>query len=870
MSFVNANDQFIFDITEVEITENGNKFKGTKRGIVKTNEGLTLEAQEFEYDKILNILDARGDVEIKDTINGSIILTDEATYFKNEEKIITNGNSKAIDDGIIIDAENFEYYKILNILNANKNVKINDTTKNYVLFTDSITYLKNLEKIFTEGDTQSIIDNRYNFYSKNTIYFRDKNILKSSSKSLITDRNLKLYKFDKFEYSINEDLLKAENLEIISENLLQNGFSDIAKFSQGFFKIKKKDYKAGYTEFKLKKDTLGVANNDPRLIGVSSSRKNGIIEVKKGIFTSCAKNNNCPPWTIKADTIKHDLNKRQLIYDNAVLNIYDKPVLYFPKFFHPDPSVKRQSGILQPAMNDSDIYGSSFYLPYFHVISDNKDMTFKSTFFEDSMFMIQNEYRQDNKNSSFIADFNLLQNYKSNLSKNKNSITHLFSKYKLDLNWKDYISSTLDLSLQKVSNDTYLKVFDNNLIDMALKPGSKNYLKSSTVFNLDSENFSLNSGIEFHENLQITKNSDRYQYVLPYYNYTLKPIEFKNGLINFYSSGDNRLIDTNNLKSKMVNDLNYENFDIFTKSGFKNNINTYFKNVNRISKKDLKYKSSPQIEIASIYEAKSSFPLSKITSNSIDYIIPKLSFRYNPTNMNDNSNSKNNVTIDNVFGINRLGLSDTFESGKSLTLGLDYKKESVSDINKYFELKLASVLRDTEDKNISSSSTINRKVSNLFGAVNSNFSEFFKLEYSFAIDNDMATFESNNIKSTFTIKNLVTEFNFIETDGEMGDSNILSNTTSYNFNENNYLKFTTRRNRKISLTEYYDLIYEYKNDCLSAGIKYKKTYYEDRELRPKEDLILSISIFPISTYEHEVDQSIYRGPNSINDLFDDL
>ena len=104
----------------------------------------------------------------------------------------------------------------------------------------------------------------------------------------------------------------------------------------------------------------------------------------------------------------------------------------------------------------------------------------------------------------------------------------------------------------------------------------------------------------------------------------------------------------------------------------------------------------------------------------------------------------------------------------------------------------------------------------------------------------------------------------------MGDTNIISNTTSIKFNDYNNLEFSTRRNRKISLTEYYDLVYEYKNDCLSAGIKYKKTYYNDRELKPKEDLILSLTIFPITTYEHEVDQSIYRGPNSINDLFDDL
>ena len=64
-----GNDQFIFDITEVEITENGNKFKGTKKGIVKTDNGLILIADEFEYDKTLNILNAKGNVKITDTIN---------------------------------------------------------------------------------------------------------------------------------------------------------------------------------------------------------------------------------------------------------------------------------------------------------------------------------------------------------------------------------------------------------------------------------------------------------------------------------------------------------------------------------------------------------------------------------------------------------------------------------------------------------------------------------------------------------------------------------------------------------------------------------------------------------------------------------
>ena len=44
-----------------------------------------------------------------------------------------------------------------------------------------------------------------------------------------------------------------------------------------------------------------------------------------------------------------------------------------------------------------------------------------------------------------------------------------------------------------------------------------------------------------------------------------------------------------------------------------------------------------------------------------------------------------------------MGLEDSFETGKSLTIGIDYKKQMLNDMNKYFEIKLASVLRDKEE-----------------------------------------------------------------------------------------------------------------------------------------------------------------------------
>ena len=88
----------------------------------------------------------------------------------------------------------------------------------------------------------------------------------------------------------------------------------------------------------------------------------------------------------------------------------------------------------------------------------------------------------------------------------------------------------------------------------------------------------------------------------------------------------------------------------------------------------------------------------------------------------------------------------------------------------------------------------------------------------------------------------------------MGDQNLIENKTSYKIDENNFFTFNTRRNRKLNLTEYYDLIYEYKNDCLTAGISYKKTYYEDRDLKPTENLFFSLTLFPLTTYEQKIEQ----------------
>ena len=89
-----SNDQFNFNVTELEITNNGNLVKGIKRGTILTDDGIKFDADEFVYDKSTNIFDASGNIIVVDETQNILIYSDNATYQKNKQKILTQVNSK--------------------------------------------------------------------------------------------------------------------------------------------------------------------------------------------------------------------------------------------------------------------------------------------------------------------------------------------------------------------------------------------------------------------------------------------------------------------------------------------------------------------------------------------------------------------------------------------------------------------------------------------------------------------------------------------------------------------------------------------------------------------------------------------------------
>ena len=130
------------------------------------------------------------------------------------------------------------------------------------------------------------------------------------------------------------------------------------------------------------------------------------------------------------------------------------------------------------------------------------------------------------------------------------------------------------------------------------------------------------------------------------------------------------------------------------------------------------------------------------------------------------------------------------------------------------------------------------------GELNYNPNNFFSLNYKFSQDQNLKDTNYQMLKNEFKINNFVTTFEYLNENNSINKDSYLSNKTSYNFKETSSFIFETRENKKTNATEFYNLMYQYRNDCLIAAIQYNKDYYTDRDLKANESIYLNLTIIP--------------------------
>ena len=242
-------------------------------------------------------------------------------------------------------------------------------------------------------------------------------------------------------------------------------------------------------------------------------------------------------------------------------------------------------------------------------------------------------------------------------------------------------------------------------------------------------------------------------------------------------------------------------------------------------------------------EYNSSYPLEKKTNDYTNILKPIISVRYSPNKSKNARDDDKRIDSDNIFSLNRIGSNESVEGGGSLSFGTEFYKSDQSN-REIVAAKIANVFKLEEDKNLSLNSSLGRKTSDIVGNITYNPAEMFQINYEFSQDENLKDTNYQSLESEFKVNNFVTSFEYLNENNTNKNLSYLSNKTTYNFNETKSLKFETRENKKTKAIEFYNLMYEYKNDCLIAGIQYNKDYYTDRDIKPEESVFFKLTIIP--------------------------
>ena len=115
----------------------------------------------------------------------------------------------------------------------------------------------------------------------------------------------------------------------------------------------------------------------------------------------------------------------------------------------------------------------------------------------------------------------------------------------------------------------------------------------------------------------------------------------------------------------------------------------------------------------------------------------------------------------------------------------------------------------------------------------------YEFNYNFNVDESFDDLTYNEFGAKFNFNPVNFDFRYLEERKHVGDKKYFS--TNLNFeNDNRKISFGTKRNLVTNSSEFYNLSYEYLNDCLRADW-FTEEIYNDSELEPENTLMFKIT-----------------------------
>ena len=748
-----------------------------------------------------------------------------------------------------------------------------------------IFYKDNKKIIIADGDAHAKDQFGKNIFSNLIIYDKANSTIKTKSQSLYTDNSGNRLTADEFFYDINLKKISATNnvkFEDKEGNIyFFSKFDYFENSERGFgfdFKGNMKDHSSMESEYAEIDNKLGtiLLNHKIKNQSLHSKIKNFFIDGNK--YTTCKNLKNsknikeqCPDWSLSTLRTKRDANNKMITHDHAIIKIKNIPVFYTPYFSHPDPTVKRKSGFLSVSRKNFTDLGDTYKLPYFWAINESSDLTFTPIIYQNENSVFLTEYRKQNYNSKFFIDASYNQGYRNldkkslageSLNRTDGSRNHFFFNY-LEKNDKFLFKNTdIELNIQRISQKNYLNIHQINTEHVKQ---DMNSLENKLAINSYKDNKKLTINASIYENLNDENSNTKYSYKIPSvgYNDFFKIINQNISLSNSFEA-NNYNGDTKQIVQRNTLESNSDQI-IFNKLGISNTIKFKTSNLNYYNENIENAKENLTNEMYATIGIENSLPMIRANIETEEILSPKIFTKHTTGSMRNSSGVNKILSYGDIYSMDRLSSLDYPETGSSIGYGIDYSiNKKNEDKIKYLksEFSIGQVLTDIEKKEMPSSSSLNKKRSNLAGQASFQLNnivlkedeenpeikinipdKMIDINYAFNLSNNIKKNLMNNIGVNLKYKENILSTNYYELN-EIGNTKQLSGAYTRALSDKMNFKAGIVKNLALDYTESNFVEANYISDCLEFGVNLSKRFYQSDDLQKSNNLTIYITLKP--------------------------
>ncbi|MFN4310556.1 MAG: LPS-assembly protein LptD [Ferrovibrio sp.] len=200
------------------------------------------------------------------------------------------------------------------------------------------------------------------------------------------------------------------------------------------------------------RDAAMLLSDNSRGAAVSGERRDGNRTIlRKAVYTTCSlceqDPSRAPLWQLKGQRVEHNEAAQEIVYRDAVFEMFGIPIFYTPYFSHPDPTVNRRSGFLPPSYTNGDFFGHLARLPYYYVIDDQSDMTLTPQYSSKQGAHIAGEYRRRMTTGEMEFDGSITE---------EDETGDLRGHFRSNLNFRASDDVAWGANILRSSDDTYL------------------------------------------------------------------------------------------------------------------------------------------------------------------------------------------------------------------------------------------------------------------------------------------------------------------------------------------------------------------------------------------------------------------------------